>query len=441
MTIPNEYQVDHLFLLIGENPLPNYVAAKTLLREGGKPYLVYTTHTQKAVERLQEVLEIPEEERQKLTVPLENYESNAHEIRQRIHEKIIEIWKEEGKQKEPKLQFGLNYTGGTKAMAVHSYKAFLEPPQYLKFEHPVVFSYLDSRSLTMKFEINQQPDSRKIPKHEIGDVTGKLLFNLHGLLWYPNKQPFKEPNLVEASSKLLNLYLDNENRTSFDQHWIDWCNDKLNPQTRDKNKYGKYINWKDEQSLESVILDLSEAPNQIKEILTQDLQLNDNYLHFKDVKQLGNFQKYYHLCEWLNCSWIEHYVLSQIQKISIEPPIDGSAMSFNIIEQPNDEWEKFQFDVAFRRSYQLFAISCTTSRATDRCKEKLFEAYIRAKQLGGDEARVALVCFHQYPKNILSSFNSLIKDQKVAVFGHKDLKRGLKSSIETWLKNLDKRGQ
>ncbi len=31
MTIPNEYKVDHLFLLIGENPLPNYLAAKLLL--------------------------------------------------------------------------------------------------------------------------------------------------------------------------------------------------------------------------------------------------------------------------------------------------------------------------------------------------------------------------------------------------------------------------
>jgi len=56
----DKYKVDHLFLLIGENPLPNYVAAKTLLAEGGKPYLVFTEHTQKPAERLQEALDISE---------------------------------------------------------------------------------------------------------------------------------------------------------------------------------------------------------------------------------------------------------------------------------------------------------------------------------------------------------------------------------------------
>jgi len=39
------HQVDRLFLLIGENPLPNYVAARTLLKDGGKAYLVDTTGT------------------------------------------------------------------------------------------------------------------------------------------------------------------------------------------------------------------------------------------------------------------------------------------------------------------------------------------------------------------------------------------------------------
>jgi hypothetical protein len=33
--IPFQYQSDYLFLLMGTNPLPNYVAATTLLKEGG----------------------------------------------------------------------------------------------------------------------------------------------------------------------------------------------------------------------------------------------------------------------------------------------------------------------------------------------------------------------------------------------------------------------
>lgn len=54
----DNFKVDHLFLLIGENPLPNYVAAKTLLKEAGKAYLVFTEHTEKPTERLMEELGI-----------------------------------------------------------------------------------------------------------------------------------------------------------------------------------------------------------------------------------------------------------------------------------------------------------------------------------------------------------------------------------------------
>ncbi|PLZ35119.1 hypothetical protein CBP10_04245, partial [Fischerella thermalis WC558] len=41
----DKYKVDHLFLLIGENPLPNYVAAQILLKEDGTVYLVHSTDT------------------------------------------------------------------------------------------------------------------------------------------------------------------------------------------------------------------------------------------------------------------------------------------------------------------------------------------------------------------------------------------------------------
>ncbi len=41
----------------------------------------------------------------------------------------------------------------------------------------------------------------------------------------------------------------------------------------------------------------------------------------------------------------------------------------------------------------MFAISCTTGSNKGLIKQKLFEAYVRARQLGGDEARVGVVSF------------------------------------------------
>ena len=40
--IPSHLQSEHLFLLIGKNPLPNWVAARLLLRDEGRLYLVHS---------------------------------------------------------------------------------------------------------------------------------------------------------------------------------------------------------------------------------------------------------------------------------------------------------------------------------------------------------------------------------------------------------------
>ncbi|MEG4801787.1 DUF1887 family CARF protein [Microcoleus sp. ARI1-B5] len=415
------HQVEHLFLLIGENPLPNYVAAKTLLKEGGKPYLVYTEYTSEAYKRLKEVLGLREEEK----VELWNNESNAFEIQKAIKDKVQELQK----QYPDKKRFGLNYTGGTKAMAVHAYQAFLD----LNLSPEPVFSYLDSRSLQMMFDRkNDRPIPLEVPKEKL-EITGETLFSLHRLYWKQGKKPINQPKLIQAATTIVNLYMDDHQRGSFDNAWLKWCENVLTPKTQKQNQYGKYIDWKDEEYLKKIIeLDLTAAPEVIKNILMEHLRASSDKLSLQTAKQHGQFDKFSHVCEWLSCGWLEHYVLDQIQQISVNPPIDRSAMSFNIIDQPDDNWEKFQFDVAFMRSYQLFAISCTTSRSTERCKEKLFEAYIRAKQLGGSEARVALVCFHKNPENIIKTFKSLIEDPKIAVFGHKHLKK-LSKAITNWL--------
>ena len=54
--IPLDLRSDHLFLLLGENPLPNWVAARLLLKEGGQVYLVHSPHTKEVAQRLQALL-------------------------------------------------------------------------------------------------------------------------------------------------------------------------------------------------------------------------------------------------------------------------------------------------------------------------------------------------------------------------------------------------
>lgn len=432
------HQVDHLFLLVGENPLPNYVAAKTLLREGGKPYLVYSAYTSKAYERLKDILGLSEEEK----VELWNNEANAFEIQKAIKDKVKQLKKDSPN----KTRFGLNYTGGTKAMAVHAYQALLDPE--LKLAEEARFSYLDPRSLFMMFDRkDNKPIGLLVPNEKL-EIKGETLFSLHGLRW-KGDPPISTAKCVDAAYQLRDLYIqiieNNEkhryNPSNVDQttkEWQEWCK-VMTHNTWEYKKDKKYSDWKDEDVLEKVELDLTTAPTEIKKILIPPLGATENKLSLKTAKDQGGFEKIHHVCEWLNCGWLEHYVLSEVHKISRTSQIDGISASFNIVDvdQKSDEvWDKFQFDVAFRRGYQFFAISCTTSSIVDVCKEKLFEAYIRARQLGGSEARVILVCFNNNPNLIAETFLSLIKDQKIAVFGRKNINT-LSQDIEEWIKKLD----
>ena len=52
----DKFRTKHLFLLMGTNPLPNYVAAKLLLAPDGCIYFVHTDETDKITDKLIETL-------------------------------------------------------------------------------------------------------------------------------------------------------------------------------------------------------------------------------------------------------------------------------------------------------------------------------------------------------------------------------------------------
>ncbi|MEO6063761.1 MAG: hypothetical protein ABIQ99_17655, partial [Thermoflexales bacterium] len=98
----------------------------------------------------------------------------------------------------------------------------------------------------------------------------------------------------------------------------------------------------------------------------------------------------------------------------------------------------FEFDVAALRGYRLYAFSCTVDAKDKPTKMKLFEAYQRARQLGGEEARVALVCYSEDPNGLLddvTSSNFFVEDS-VRVFGKRDIQAGLANAFQDWITKL-----
>lgn len=186
-----KYQVNHLFVLVGENPLPNYVAARTLLKEGGTVYLVHSTDTTSRADCLKSNLQSIKIEK----IPLGNKETNSQYIRNKIQEKVEEILQ----KSDDKQTFGLNYTGGTKAMSVHSYRALFDVD---KVDNPV-FSYLDARNLQML--IDRENDNPIFEKINL-KVKLEEIFELHDLRL--QQQPVTQPVLPELAVEFAQLHTD-----------------------------------------------------------------------------------------------------------------------------------------------------------------------------------------------------------------------------------------
>lgn len=90
----------------------------------------------------------------------------------------------------------------------------------------------------------------------------------------------------------------------------------------------------------------------------------------------------------------------------------------------------FEIDVALVRGHRLYVVSCTTAQKKARCKSKLFEVAMRARHMGGDLARSALVCLldggdenGSYVDQLRSDIASVWDAPNVpAVFGLADLR-------------------
>jgi len=100
---------------------------------------------------------------------------------------------------------------------------------------------------------------------------------------------------------------------------------------------------------------------------------------------------------------------------------------------------KFEFDVAATRGYQLFAFSCYAGEQREKAQRKLFEACVRARQMGGDEACVALVCCADDTAVIEAAVCDALdiaddgSQPRVKVFGRADL-AALPEKLDSWIR-------
>jgi hypothetical protein len=331
-----DYKSDYLFLLIGTNPLPNYVVYHLLAKPSSHIIFVHTSRTDQIANNLITVLKIPSERWTKIPVD----ESNSRDI----YTKILEY--SNGKQK-----LGLNYTGGTKAMAVHAYKAVLDANPYS------VFSYLDARSLELVID-KKDSSSKRIPVSRSVKPTIKELFSLHRYTINHSEIDVFMPEICEILKEGL---------------------------------FASFRSWCDENLRSTCTKEMLKKP----ELNNVCLPVNppfENLVNFwGECSTLGELAKMWgkdieKLAKWFDGNWLEHYTLSSFQEVAEKCEIHDYILGAHCNK-------KFELDVAVLRGYELFVVSCTTMSKKPEVKQKLFEAYVRGQQLGGDEAKIGVVCF------------------------------------------------
>ncbi|MCA6524287.1 MAG: DUF1887 family protein [Pseudanabaena sp. M090S1SP1A06QC] len=398
----DNYKVDHLFLLMGENPLPNYIATISLLNHYGTAYLVHTKRTKLQAQRLQQVLAQLNEFNVACLIDLGDRQADAHYIWEKLLPYVSNL----------QDSIGLNYTGGTKPMSVHAYRV-------IEHLYPsAIFSYLDANTLEIYFD-NNQGESAHVKVSP--QLSLSQMFQLHGLVW--RVPPSDLPIRADLAAEFAKL---NQN-PMIAEAWKQWRK-YFRSQTRNETQ------WKPETELRNLVpLSLRSLPLDFQSVL-QNMGAVNQSLSLAKACEYG-FPDCTNVCEWLDGIWLEHHVLAQVQTIAKVANIQECKMSFRIDERASQSrrWEKFEFDVAFIRNCQLFALSCTTVSDRQTCKQKLFEANTRARQLGGIETRVGLVCCNDYPESLRSELEVETRDRKFAVFGRQDLSN-LGQKVLNWVK-------
>jgi len=421
--IREDLRTEHLVLLIGSNPLPNYIAAHLLWRRFGDPssmHLVYSSETLQTAKNLARQLGM---EWADLKTCLVN-ESDVRAIYEGVQRMVQPL---EG-------SIGLHYTGGTKAMAVHAYRAVNDA-------HPgSVFSYLDARTLEIVLQRGQGAPTRAAAGLSLQVGLEEMLL-LHGYHYHQKGSRVYRPEPDPRAPDFLRVWA----AIPFDMIH-EWAQRTL-----------MVWNGKEHRHDTLPYARLANIP------LPHEGHFNAaaSYWTQHSLKTMGDAAQHFGLSDgnekevstaivkWLHYTWLEDFVLMCVRECAdmcqlhewgknIEPYDPLKLRKVTAFEN------KFEFDVYAVRGWQLFGISVTTEAKLGDVKRKLFEAYVRARQIGGDEARTGLACMISESEengrpmlkrqlkeswdaasNLIATFGE--KDMRVPAQGEARLVRGLKN--------------
>jgi len=406
------YQTPRLLAIVGSNPLPAHVAATLLASPGGTVTLICTAASRDVATKLIELLE-------KLGIACEPVllvdEANRFEMFRLIQAKLGDV----------SDLVGLNYTGGTKSMSVHIYRAVEAWAVAKNAPHPV-FSYIDPRRRAVVFDPKPgEIVSTSVPIPAVYPMHLCHLIEMHG--WIQTQQQ-TEPILVGVADALCALY---GTSVKAPQSWKTWKEKIFKPACWDRDKFIGNLDTNLPLPSGQEIAGVRKAIEAALSPLGRTPAVVDGQIVFRRVQACCGITPK-ELCEFLDGKWLESSVLQALQRCQKSHHLKDLGMSLKAYLMNNSNIN-FELDGVALHGYQLFAFSCGSGTYKGELKKKLFEVYSRAQQIGGDEARIALVSPYHAPNDLRDEISGDIgKQGHIRVFGWQDL-ADLETKISDWI--------
>lgn len=377
-----------LILLIGGNPLPNYITAKYLLTKGredesdlpvpDKIVFVYSKSTEIFKKSIITQLAL-DEKQHVIPINLDANERDPETIMRRLREELHKF--------APAASLHLNYTGGTKTMSVFS--ALTAMTYHWKQSNEgciFLMSDLDpekNRLAVMMQNVMSvaQPSFKRLPakldlrEHIKIDVA--TLFALHGMnVKKPGTETLTLPTekLYEFGKQAIVRYRAGRGKDIFrvfEEFEKDLKTIKRLNKTEDAQEQAISKNQNIRNALDQIYVDFPYA----KKCFT--------YLQQNMTRPYAMF------IEFFTGKWVEEVVLHVLQQLQTKQAIPVHELKKGVEAEFNGR--PCEIDVITIRGYQLFLCSCTTSQDIKYVKQKAFEAIYRAEELGGEHAKTIVI--------------------------------------------------
>lgn len=386
-------RVQDLILLIGHNPMPNYLV--TALLRPKRIHCLYTKNgTKEICSHLVSVLE----------QQMPDIETNEYPLDDAANPLVI---KNAMNLMPPGAH--LNYTGGTKAMTVNAYDYWLN---YLGGD-PSRASYLDGHKGILYF------NDGKMRKLDGCSITLNEVLKLHGLQTGSESSYHPDANIKpEDAVKIMDAVL------------------KQGLRERMNNAF---------KSLSDCIKNPTEECRQELNILPPECQ--PGFMQIPGWPAVSSEAVRNSWVAFLkHGGWFEDFVGYTVRQacpeaqvaIRLKPKSVNTGIHANTEENIDTE-----IDLLVLLGYRIYLISCTTSKDHQRVKMKYYEAQNRVALVGGDLAKAAVACLLDPDKASKVETNATVLWQPahsaVKVFNIEHIRawrKGDYSTLRQWLTSV-----